>query len=86
MLRSHEAIDTSQTLMVNFIQFADSSVDFMVYCFTRTTRWVEYHQQKQEIMLRIAEIIESHEAEIAFPTSTLHIADPITLERQGEPG
>ncbi len=81
MLRNHEAIDTDQTLMVNFIQFADSSVDFMVYCFTKTTRWVEFHEKKQEIMLRIADIIEAHKAEIAFPTSTLHIADPITVER-----
>lgn len=80
MLRNHEAIDTNQTLMVNFIEFADSSLDFMVYCFTKTTRWVEYHQKKQEIMLRIAEIIEAHGAEIAFPTTTLHIADPVTLE------
>jgi len=32
-------------------------------------------------MLQIAEIIESNQAEIAFPTSTLHIADTIALEK-----
>ena len=81
MLRAHEAIDSEKTLMVNFVQFADSSVDFMVYCFTHTTKWTEYHRIKQEILLLIGEIIESHQAQIAFPTSTIHVADPIALER-----
>jgi MscS family membrane protein len=80
MLRAHEDIETESTMMVNFNAFGDSSVDFFVYAFTKTTKWVEFHAVKQEIMLMIAEIIESHGAQIAFPTSTLHIADPITLK------
>lgn len=79
MLQSHEEIDAGQTMIVNFNEFSDSSVDFFVYCFTRTTRWVKYHEVKQNVMLRIAEIIATNDAEIAFPTSTLHISDPITL-------
>ena len=73
MLRSHEAIDTDQTLIVNFNAFAASSIDFFVYTFTRTTEWVKYHQIKQDVLLKIMQIIESHGAEIAFPTSTLHV-------------
>jgi MscS family membrane protein len=53
----------------------------MVYTFTKTTEWVKYHQVKQEVMLKIADIIESNDAEIAFPTSTLHIANPLQLEK-----
>jgi len=81
MLIEHEAIESGQTMMVNFDAFSDSSVDFFIYAFTKTTRWVEFHTIKQEIMLKVAEIIERHQAEIAFPTSTLHLADPITLEQ-----
>ncbi len=81
MLKTHEAIDSDQTLIVNFNEFAGSSVDFFVYCFTRTTQWVKFHEVKQEVMLRIADIIESNQAEIAFPTSTVHIADAIALEK-----
>ncbi len=74
MLRAHEAIDTSQTLMVNFNEFGPSSVDFFIYCFTKTTVWTEFHQIKQDVLLKIAGIIEAHQAEIAFPTRTLHIS------------
>ena len=80
MLKAHEAIESGQTLIVNFNAFSDSSVDFFVYAFTKTKKWVEFHSIKQEIMLKIAEIVESHQAEIAFPTSTLHIANSIKLE------
>ncbi len=75
MLRAHAAIDTSRTLMVNFVTFGPSSVDFFVYTFTKTVVWVEFHAIKQEILFRIADIISGHGAEIAFPTRTLHMAE-----------
>ena len=75
MLRSHPDIDDNQTLMVNFNQFSDSSVDFFVYTFTHTTNWVKFHTIKQDVLLKISDIITQHGAEIAFPTSTLHLAD-----------
>jgi MscS family membrane protein len=71
MLRNHEAIDADQTLMVNFVEFNASSVDFFVYCFTKTTVWTEFHVIKQDVLLQIAAIIAQHGAEIAFPTQTL---------------
>ncbi len=81
MLRQHEAIDADMTLMVNFNRFGGSSLDFFIYCFTRTTQWVEFHGVKQEVMLRIADIIEANHAEIAFPTTTIHLADPLVVEK-----
>ena len=77
MLKDHDAIDTSQTLMVNFVEFGPSSVDLFVYCFTKTTVWTEFHAIKQDVLLKIAGIIDEHNSEIAFPTQTLHIqAEP----------
>lgn len=73
MLKQHEAIDTGQTLIVNFNSFAASSLDFFVYTFTKTTNWIEFHEIKQDVLLKILRIIEGHGAEVAFPTSTLHV-------------
>ncbi len=74
MLQRHPEIDQSQTLMVNFTTFGPSSLEFFVYTFTRTTVWTEYHQVKEDVLLRIYHIITAHGAEVAFPTQTLHIA------------
>ena len=73
MLGTHPEIDTKQTLIVNFNEFADSSLNFFIYTFTKTKEWVRYHEIKQDVLLKVAEIIERHGAEIAFPTRTLHI-------------
>ena len=73
MLKAHPGIDQTQTLIVNFNQFGPSSLDLLIYTFTRTIVWVEYHEVKQDVLLRIGEIIERHGAEIAFPTQTLHL-------------
>lgn len=74
MLQDHEGIDATQTLIVNFNVFAATSLDIMVYTFTKTSVWVEFHHVKQDVLLKIGAIIGEHGAEIAFPTQTLHVA------------
>jgi MscS family membrane protein len=84
MLRQHEEIDQEQTLIVNLNSFGASSVDFFIYTFTRTTNWIRFHEIKQDVLLRIIEIIEARGAEVAFPTQTLHLASlPDAVAAQG---
>ncbi len=73
MLKNHPDIDNNQTLIVNFNSFAASSLDFFIYTFTKTTDWILFHEIKQDVLLKIVEIIEHNGAEFAFPTSTLHL-------------
>ena len=40
---------------------------------TKTTDWIYFHEIKQEILLKVAEIIENAGAQVAFPTSTIHL-------------
>ncbi len=79
MLIAHPEIDDGQTLIVNFNKFAASSLDFFVYTFTHTTNWVRYHEIKHEVLLKIHEIIAAHGAEIAFPTSTVHVPEGVRV-------
>jgi len=79
MLQGHPAIAQDKTMIVNFNAFNASSVDFMVYTFTKTTNWVEFHEIKQAVLLEIAGIIRDHGAEIAYPTQTLHVAEPVGM-------
>lgn len=79
MLIAHPDIDKEQTMIVNFNQFAPSSLDFFVYTFTKTTNWIQFHEIKQDVLLKITDIIAKHGAEIAFPTSTVHIENDAIL-------
>lgn len=83
MLRTREDIAVDQTLMVNFNDFSSSSLDFFIYCFTKTTDWMEFHSVKEDVLLRIGDIIERNGAEIAYPTRTLKVE---TVEKLAEGG
>jgi MscS family membrane protein len=72
MLETHEEIDQSQTLMVNLNSYAPSSLDFFIYTFTKTTNWVRYHEIKQDVMIKIINIVHDHGADFAFPTRTIN--------------
>ncbi len=82
MLREHPEIDKERTLMVNFNKFAASSLDFFIYTFTKTVVWAEYHAIKQDVLLRIMDIILAHGAEVAFPTSTVHVPEGLALRSE----
>lgn len=82
MLLEHPAIDKSQTVIVNFDAFGASSLDCFLYCLTHTTNWVEYHSVKQDVLLKVLEIVHEEGADIAFPTRTLHI-DPDSSPSSG---
>lgn len=76
MLETHPDIDANQTLIVNFNAFGPSSLDLLVYTFTKTVNWIRYHEVKQDVLLKIMTIIHQHDADIAYPTQTLKI-DPV---------
>lgn len=73
ILKAHKGIDQSQSLRVYFNYFNASSIDFNIYAFTNTINKDEFQKIKQEILLKVADIIVNNKAEIAFPTQTLHI-------------
>ncbi|MEQ8798817.1 MAG: mechanosensitive ion channel family protein [Salinisphaeraceae bacterium] len=74
MIESHPDIDTSQTILVYFNRFAPSSLELFIYCFTVTTGWGDFLAVKQDVLTRCHDIISGHGAEVAFPTTTVHLA------------
>jgi MscS family membrane protein len=59
--------------LVNFTDFGSSSLDILVYCFTKTVKWAEHLDVRQELMLRIMRLLDSLGLEIAFPTRTIYL-------------
>ena len=80
MLKAHDEIDTRQTLIVNFNAYNKSSLDFFVYTFTKTTNWVRFHEIKQDVLMKIIEIVHEHGADFAFPTTTIDGLDHLRPE------
>jgi MscS family membrane protein len=73
MLKAHPEIDTGQAVVVAFDQFADSSLNFFIQLFIKSTDLAQFHAAKQDILLKVSGIIAKHDADFAFPTRTLHL-------------
>lgn len=70
---NHEKIDHEQNNIINFTAFSASTLDLSLMAFTKITDIIEFKILKQEIMLKIAEIVEEEGADMAFETRTLYI-------------
>ncbi len=58
---------------VRIDRFSDSSIDIMLYCFTKTTNWGEWLEIKEQLAYAIKEIVEGTGSAFAFPSQSLYI-------------
>ena len=53
--------------------FSDSSIDLLIYCFTKTRNWGEWLGIKEALLYRIKEIVEEAGTSFAFPSRSLYV-------------
>ena len=75
-LESHNDIDQSNKPAVYFQSFSASSCDFFIRAFTNTKDWREFLKIKEQVLYKVSEIINNHNAAIAFPTMTIEMDNP----------
>ncbi len=61
-----------KTLFVNLDEFAGSSINILVYCFSKSVVWGEWLNTKEDVMFKIMEILEKNSLEFAFPSLSIY--------------
>ena len=61
------------TTTIRVTKFNDSSIDMLVYCFTRSTKWHDFCVARENLILEIMKIVKKNGSDFAYPTSTIHI-------------
>ncbi len=74
LLRNHPEIH-QETIFVKFDEFNESSLDIFLYFFTKSTVWGEYLTVKEEINLKILDIVEEEGVSFAFPARRLYVEE-----------
>ena len=62
-------------LFVVVDEFADSSINILVYCFSKTIVWGEFLAVKEDVMLKIMNIVEANGLGFAFPSQSLYVEE-----------
>ena len=68
-----------KTLLVYLDEFGDSSINILIYCFSKSVAWQEWLEVKQDVMFNIMEILEKNSLEFAFPTVSLYHENELDL-------
>jgi len=61
------------TTTIRVTQFNDSSIDMLIYCFTRSTKWHDFCAAREQLILEIMKIVKKNGSDFAYPTSTIHL-------------
>ncbi|MEA1956108.1 MAG: mechanosensitive ion channel family protein [Campylobacterota bacterium] len=67
-----DAQGVKRTLLVFLDEFSDSSINILVYCFSKTVNWDEWLAVKEDVMYKIMQIFEKNNLEFAFPSLSLY--------------
>ncbi len=71
----HDLKGYKRTLMVHFNEFSASSMDIIVYCFSKSPVWQEWIATKEDVMYKIMDIVEGLGLSFAFPSQSIYIED-----------
>ena len=67
------AKNENASFYVRIDSFSDSSIDMLVQAFTLTNDWGEYLKIKENLAVKIIEIVEKNNAGFAFPSQSLYV-------------
>ncbi len=82
MLLNHPEVAKDESLLIYFDEYEDSSLSIFCYFFTDTAEWKEYLRIKEDINLKIKEIIEKYPTDFAFPSNSVYFETPLRLNNK----
>ncbi len=62
-----------ETMRVRLVGFGDSSLNIELFAYVRTQNWVEFLGIREDILLRVRDLIEQSGTAMAFPSQTLYL-------------
>ena len=74
-IKNSELFSKSENTMlsVKIDQFAASSIDIKLICFTKTAKYLEWMKVKDLLALEIKNIVEKNNASFAFPSTSVYV-------------
>lgn len=85
MLCAHPKIDTKK-VRVSFVGFGASSLDVNIRVYALTREWNEFHAIREDVFLRVAQIVAEAGTGFALPSQTLYLQrdDGVDQTRGGQ--
>ena len=73
LLKKEDLIGIKNNILVYIDEYANSSINIFVYCFSRSPDWEDWLETKQDVIVKISELVKKNNCSFAFPTQTIHL-------------
>lgn len=80
-LLAHPRVE-QDAMRVRLVGFGPSSLDLEVFAYASTSLWHEFLAIREDVLLRIMDVIERSGTSIAFPSQTLYLASDGGVDRE----
>ena len=67
-LSQEDAHGVKSTQLVFLDRYNEFSIDILIYCFAKTVSWAKWLEVKQDVLFKIADILEKNNLSFAYPT------------------
>lgn len=68
-----DLVGIKNTHFVRLDSFGGSSINFQIYCFSKSVEWMEWLRVKEEVMFAIMQIVANNGLSFAFPSQSLYV-------------
>ena len=60
-----------KTLLVYIDKYNDSSIDILIYCFSKSPDWEDWLITKEDVLIKISSLVKKNNCNFAYPTQTI---------------
>lgn len=72
------------TLLVFIDEYASSSIDILVYCFSKSPNWEDWLITKEEVIVEISKLVKKNNCEFAYPAQTIFLKKENEMKKEIE--
>ncbi len=73
VIKHEDLKGVKKTLLVYIDEYANSSINILIYCFSKSPDWEEWLKTKEDVIIKISELVHKNNCEFAYPAQTIHI-------------
>lgn len=72
-IKKEDLQGVKRTLLVYIDEYDASSINILVYCFTRSPNWEDWLSVKEDVLIKINNLVERNNCDFAYPSQTLFL-------------
>jgi len=80
LLKKEDLLGVKRTLLVFIDEYDSSSINILVYCFSRSPVWEEWLGVKEDVIVKINDLVQKNNCGFAFPTQSIFIEKDLNKE------